>query len=310
MSSHDATQVDLIDMQSFPDGDFKYIMVYQDHGAKFCMLSALKDKKRATVVLELLSIFATLAPPFILQSDNGREFANVAGSGALEAVSDEDLDGIVSDIAELWPTCKLVHGRARHSESQGGVERLNQTVQRRLAAWRKDNKDASWARVGIKVVQWGINTVVTKATDKVPYEYVFGQPPMCGLSDLPLSVQLIQNLKSEDDIEAAVDKVTKAASKAKTGTSAKAGSSTAGFDAKDHAAARELLCDNEDMLAVFDSLPIGTSMDAKRLLARILALSTSTNAAENSLAFAVRFFPLHGRTAERMTYCELTVGLL
>ena len=156
----------------------------------------------------------------------------------------------------------------------------------------------------------GINTVVTKAIDKVPYEYVFGQPPMCGLSDLPLSAQLIASLKSEDDIEAAVDKVTKAASKAKTGPSAKAGSSTAGFDAKDHAAARELLCDNEDMLAVFDSLPIGTSMDAKRLLARILALSTSTNAAENSLAFAVRFFPLHGRTAERMTYCELTVGLL
>ena len=37
-------QVDCIDMQSCPDGEYKYIMVYQDHLTKFTMLEALKTK--------------------------------------------------------------------------------------------------------------------------------------------------------------------------------------------------------------------------------------------------------------------------
>ncbi len=31
-------QADLIDMQSRPDGNFKFILVYQDHQTKFCCL--------------------------------------------------------------------------------------------------------------------------------------------------------------------------------------------------------------------------------------------------------------------------------
>jgi hypothetical protein len=31
-------QVDLVDMQSMPDGDFKFIMHYQDHLTKFSVL--------------------------------------------------------------------------------------------------------------------------------------------------------------------------------------------------------------------------------------------------------------------------------
>ncbi|MGH0119928.1 UNVERIFIED_CONTAM: hypothetical protein FKN15_029191 [Acipenser sinensis] len=34
-------QVDLIDMQSMSRGNFKWIMVYQDHLAKFCILHPL-----------------------------------------------------------------------------------------------------------------------------------------------------------------------------------------------------------------------------------------------------------------------------
>ena len=37
-------QTDLIDMQSQPDGEFKYIQVTQDHFSKFCFLQPLKQK--------------------------------------------------------------------------------------------------------------------------------------------------------------------------------------------------------------------------------------------------------------------------
>ena len=58
------------------DGEYKFIMVYQDHFSKFCVLRALKNKKAETVAAELVQIFSLMGPPCILQSDNGREFKN------------------------------------------------------------------------------------------------------------------------------------------------------------------------------------------------------------------------------------------
>jgi transposase InsO family protein len=60
---------------------------------------------------------------FILQRDNGREFANK----------------ITQNLAEMWPGMKLVHGKPRHSQSQGSVERSNKDVQDMLVTWMSDN---------------------------------------------------------------------------------------------------------------------------------------------------------------------------
>ncbi|XP_072401093.1 KRAB-A domain-containing protein 2-like [Diabrotica undecimpunctata] len=59
-------QVDLIDMQSQADGDYKFIMVYQDHLTKFVQLRALKTKRAEE------EVFTIFGAPHILQSDNGR----------------------------------------------------------------------------------------------------------------------------------------------------------------------------------------------------------------------------------------------
>ncbi|CAF4733883.1 unnamed protein product, partial [Rotaria sp. Silwood2] len=67
-------QVDLIDMQSCPDSHFKFILNYQDHFTKFCILRPLKTRTAAEVAFHLLDIFTTFGAPIILQSDNGREF--------------------------------------------------------------------------------------------------------------------------------------------------------------------------------------------------------------------------------------------
>ena len=39
---------------------------------------------------------------------------------------------VIKDIKFLWPESIVVHGRARHSESQGSVERLNRDVNKML----------------------------------------------------------------------------------------------------------------------------------------------------------------------------------
>ena len=50
-------QVDLIDYQACPDGEFKWIMHYQDHLTKFIILRPLKPKRAAEVAYQLNDIF-------------------------------------------------------------------------------------------------------------------------------------------------------------------------------------------------------------------------------------------------------------
>lgn len=95
-------QCDLIDMQSEPDGDFKFILNYQDHLTKFLCLRALKRKTADEVADQLIDIFCMFGAPHILQSDNGREFDNQ----------------VVKSVTDKWPECKIVHGKPRHSQSQ------------------------------------------------------------------------------------------------------------------------------------------------------------------------------------------------
>ena len=96
-------QLDLIDMQSQPDGDYKWIFNYQDHLTKFVVLKPLKNKETISVATKLVDIFCLFGSPCILQSDNGREFAS----------------NVVKFVAKSWPSCKVVHGKPRHSQSQG-----------------------------------------------------------------------------------------------------------------------------------------------------------------------------------------------
>ncbi|XP_011165454.2 KRAB-A domain-containing protein 2-like [Solenopsis invicta] len=63
-------QIDLIDLQTNPDGNYKFILVYQDHLTKFVILRALRTKLAAEVAYHLLDIFTTFGAPSILYSDN------------------------------------------------------------------------------------------------------------------------------------------------------------------------------------------------------------------------------------------------
>jgi transposase InsO family protein len=65
-----------MDMQSNPDRDMKFILVYQDHLTKFVLLQSLHSKRADEVAYHLLNIYTTFGVPNILHSDNGREFCN------------------------------------------------------------------------------------------------------------------------------------------------------------------------------------------------------------------------------------------
>jgi hypothetical protein len=56
-------QIDLIDMQSTPDGEFRFILSYRCHGTKFCWLEPLQSKEKKSVAWALFCIFTVLGPP-------------------------------------------------------------------------------------------------------------------------------------------------------------------------------------------------------------------------------------------------------
>jgi len=94
-------QVFLIDMQSEPDGYYRFIVNYQDHLTKFTILRPLKSKTAEEVAYQLMDIFCMFGAPFVLQSDNGREFAKKK----------------IQNLVDMWPGMRIVHGKPRNSQS-------------------------------------------------------------------------------------------------------------------------------------------------------------------------------------------------
>ena len=150
-------QVDLIDMQFLPSGHFNWILVYQDHFnfTKFVLLHPLTSK-RAEVANQLVNIFLTFGAPTILQSDNESEFTAK----------------VISDVAKLWPSLKLVQGKPRQPQLQGSVERANRDTKDMLVAWMNNNRTTEWSW-GLKCVQFMKNSSHHARIGHTPFKTMF-----------------------------------------------------------------------------------------------------------------------------------------
>ena len=103
----------------------KFILHYQYHLTKFAVLHPLTSKLAAEVGFQLLDIFLLFWAPHILQSDNEREFTA----------------NIIKELKDMWPDCTLVHGKPRHPQSQGSVERGNADIKDMLIIWMRENNN-------------------------------------------------------------------------------------------------------------------------------------------------------------------------
>lgn len=63
----DRGQIELIDLQSMPDGEYKWLLNYQDLVTKFVHLRPLKSNQIEEVADELLKIFLQSGAPKFLQ---------------------------------------------------------------------------------------------------------------------------------------------------------------------------------------------------------------------------------------------------
>ncbi len=145
-----------------PDGCFQFLMNYINHGIKKLTATPLVAKHVTGVALALLNIFTKQGPPSILQVDNGGEFSGSATDhvGRRMMLDDEFINAVISKIKQFWPEYQLVRGSPKHSESNGGVERVNLTIQKNLGAWMKENNKSTQWSIGCKIAQWRYNTQV------------------------------------------------------------------------------------------------------------------------------------------------------
>ena len=177
-------QLDLMDFQTMPDEPFKWIMHYQDHHNKVSWLCALASKCAAEVARNLIEIFCFIGPCCILQMDNGREF----------------VAQVVYELKKVWPGLSIVHGRPRHPQSQGSVERANADVKNMLRAWMSDNNSTRWS-LGLKFVQMAKNNSFHRTIDCTPYYAKFGREMKLGLAGTNIPKELLDKLSSAEELE-------------------------------------------------------------------------------------------------------------
>ena len=113
-----------------------------------------------------MTIFSQFGPPNILQSDNGLEFVAT----------------VITELKPIWTDLLIIHGRPRHPQSQGCIERANGDIAIKLGKWIQENQKG-WSS-GFPLVVYGKNTTVSSTTKTTPYEIVFEQYPRSSIAML------------------------------------------------------------------------------------------------------------------------------
>ena len=144
-------------------------MVYQDHLTKYCLLRPLTSKRAVEVAFQVMNIFLMYGAPQILQSDNGSDFTAL----------------VISELKLLWPDMLIVHGKPRHLQCQGSVERLNCDIKDMLISWLGDNDTSDWP-MSLKFMQFHKNTSYHSGIKQFPYKALFGVEAKVGLRSTTL----------------------------------------------------------------------------------------------------------------------------
>ena len=123
------------------------------------------------------------AAPLILQSDNGREFVNQ----------------VVKEVLKLWPECKMVNGKARHSQSQGSVERCNRDIENMVACYLRDNNTTKWAEA-LQFVQYSKNARHHTGIGRSPFMAHLGFEAQLGVQTLNLDKEITNGIMTEEEL--------------------------------------------------------------------------------------------------------------
>ncbi|KAL8599760.1 hypothetical protein ACOMHN_042524 [Nucella lapillus] len=109
----------------------------------------------------------------------------------------------MKELKVMWPQLTIVHGRPRHPQSQGSVERANGDIKDMLISWMSDTSSQD-VTVGIKFVQQMKNVSYHAGIKRNPYTAMFGTETKVGLTSSSIPLEIIERLESEEDLLRAI----------------------------------------------------------------------------------------------------------
>jgi len=146
-------RIDVIEMSIESTSDYKYFFVYEDQPSKFVVLKALRSNAVKEVARKLLDVLAIIGAPQVLQSGNGRKFA----------------EQVVYELRLLWNDFPILHGDAPKCEVS-----CRDCIKSQLESWMRKNSTRIWYE-GLHCIQILHNSTYRCQNDKVPCDILFGR---------------------------------------------------------------------------------------------------------------------------------------
>jgi len=130
-------QIDCVDMRNYSDHNdgYGWILNIIDIYSKYLYSFPMKSKTAVEVKEAVEQVILLEGAPRIVQTDNGKEFANQLLTAYLNSEH-----------------VSFVRGRPRHPQNQGQVERLNQTIVKKLAKHFEGQPVKRWIGIHRKIV--------------------------------------------------------------------------------------------------------------------------------------------------------------
>lgn len=130
--------------------NYKYFFVYEDQSSEFVVLKALRSNTAKEVATNLLDVLGIIGAPRVLQSGNGRKFA----------------EQIVHELRLLWNDLFILHGDT--SKCKVSYRDFKSS----LESWMRKNPTKTWCE-GLNFIQIVHNSTYRCQNGKVPYDILF-----------------------------------------------------------------------------------------------------------------------------------------
>ena len=100
----------------------------------------------------------------------------------------------------------MINGKARHSQSQGSVERCNRDIENMLACWQTDNNSNRWS-YGLQFVMFAKNARHHSGIGRSPFMAQMGYEAQLGVQTLNLDKDILEGVDTEEQLVEMMPKV-------------------------------------------------------------------------------------------------------
>lgn len=167
----------------------RYLVNISDCTSKVVDSSAVESKRVMTMAWILYNFVSHYGASKILHVDNGREFISLCYDRKYQGpkqvqFTDDKVAKISDGFQKLLPGTIMVHGKARHSESQGYIDNRNKVAINFLTK-RCLQSNTAYYWMGIPSMRYHINARTNRGNKMSPFEYLYGLKHAAGISSLP-----------------------------------------------------------------------------------------------------------------------------